>query len=161
MSVTFEQKTTRIGAHAYKVTQLDAVTGRRAFTKLFKIAGPALAKIENGIDETSLGGALTELVTRLEPADVDYFCDVFAAVTEVSGGRYTKEAPQLDDVFALHFASNYLEMFQWLAFCLQVNFSSFFVGIGQLIAKLVADRKAKAASNSTSPTASTGGSGDS
>ncbi len=144
-----EQKTTRIGAHSYKVTQLDAVVGRRVFTRLFKIAGPALAKLENGIDEKALGAALTELVTRLEPADVDHFCDTFAEVTEVSGGKYTKAAPQLDTVFSVHFAANYLEMFQWLAFCLQVNFSSFFVGIGQLFGQLAA---ARAASSSISPT---------
>lgn len=152
----FEQKSTRIGAYSYKVTQLDAVTGRRAFTRLFKIAGPAMAQLENGMNEKALGGALTELVTRLESADIDYFCDTFAEVTEVSGGKYTKASPQLNEVFSVHFASSYLEMFQWLVFCMQVNFSSFFVGVGQLLAGLAARK-----SDSTSPTPSTGGSGDS
>lgn len=148
-----ETKTTRIGVHQYKVTELDAVLGRRVFVRLLKIAGPALAKLEGGLDEGALASALTDLLTRLEPSDFDYFCDTFASVTEVSGGKYSKTSPQLDDVFSLHFASNYLDMFAWLAFCLKLNFASFFSGAAQLLGQL-------AASRSASPKESTGGSGD-
>ena len=36
--------------------------------------------------------------------------------------------PRLDGVFDEHFAGRYMEMVQWLAFCVQVNFQGFFKG---------------------------------
>lgn len=150
----FKVESKRIGAHDYKVTQLNAVTGRRVFTRLFKLVGPAMAKTEGRKGDDALAAAMTGLLEHLSEDDVDYFCDVFSAVTSVSGGAYSKAAPQLADVFLSHFAGEYLAMMQWLAFCMQVNFRSFFAGAGRAIGQLVA-------SDSSSPTVSTGGSGDS
>lgn len=140
----FKVESKRIGVHDYKVTQLDAVTGRRVFTRLVKLIGPSLAKLEGG-GEAKLGAALAELLGQLDEQSVDYFCDTFGAVTEVSGGQYGKAAPQLDTVFVTHFAGEYLAMTQWLIFCMKVNFSSFFAGAGLLVGQL-------AASGSSSPT---------
>jgi hypothetical protein len=150
----FKQESARIGAHTYKVTQLDALKGRRAFTRLAKLLGPAFAQLQGeGTDDEKVARALTSLVDRMSEDDVDFFCDAFAELTEVSGGAYKKAAPQLDTVFATHFAGNYLEMTRWLIFAMKVNFSSFFGGAGALLGQ--------AASASTSPTTSTGSSGDS
>lgn len=141
MSSPFKVETLRIGAHAYKVTQLDAVTGRRAFARLVKLIGPAMAKLKDGEEEA----ALVDLLSRIEESDLDYFCDTFSPVTEVSGGQYSKAAPQLDTVFLTHFAGEYLAMTQWLVFCIKVNFRSFFAGADQAMG-------AMAGSASTSPT---------
>jgi hypothetical protein len=155
MNAPFKVEEKRIGAHTYKVTQLDAVTGRRTFFRLTKAAGPAMARLYTGgkpLDER-ISTALQELLQNLTEADVDHFCDTFAAVTEVSGGQYSKAAPQLDSVFITHFAGDYMAMVQWLGFCVQINFRSFFEQAALGLANL-------AASASTSPTAPTGSSGD-
>jgi hypothetical protein len=155
--VLLEQKSTRIGVHGYKVTMLDAHTGRRAFVRLFKIVGSAYATLAGGNEEA----AFRELIEKLTPEELDYFCDTFATVTEVSGGKHGAAKPQLDDIFALHFAGNYFEMFEWLTFCFKLNFASFFDGATARLAVALKAKADKVKSDSSSPTTSTGGSGDS
>lgn len=143
----FKQESKRIGAHDYKVTQLDAVKGRRAFVRLAKFVGPAMVKLEgSGTPDERVGQAIVAFLADLSEADLDYFCDTFAAVTEVSAGKYGAAAPQLDSVFSVHFAGDYLSMTQWLVFCFKLNFSSFFAGAGALVAQV-------GASDSSSPPA--------
>lgn len=149
----FKQESKLIGQHTYKVTQLDALKGRRAFTRLVKLLGPAFASMGDGDDDAKVARGISALVDRMSEDDVDYFCDVFAELTEVSGGSYKKASPQLDTVFATHFAGNYFELTQWLIFAMKVNFSSFFGGAGALLGQV--------ASASSSLTTSTGSSGDS
>lgn len=146
----------RIGAFDYKVTQLDAVRGRRALTRLAKIVlGGASAGQSAATVQEAGSIALDKISDRLSEADVDYFCDLFAGNTTVSGGEYAGKEPDLAGIFALHFAGSYKEMFLWLAFALEVNFGAFFKGLGALQAKVApAD-----ASLSTSPSTSTGTSG--
>jgi hypothetical protein len=133
----FKTETKRIAGHDYKVTQLDAIAGRRAFTRMLKVVGPAFAKLDDGAGE-----AFTELVDRLGEDDVAHFCDLFAKMTEVSGGDFGERAPQLSDIFGVHFAGRYLEMSQWLIFCFEVNFASFFGGAGGLVRNAVAKAQA-------------------
>ena len=90
--------------------------------------GPASAAAEKG-DEA----ALAAILSSLNESDVTYLCDVFASVTAVTGGKYGEKQPQLDSVFATHFAGNYGEMIGWLVFCVKVNFSSFFDGARDLL----------------------------
>ncbi|MBS2020454.1 MAG: hypothetical protein JST00_46785 [Deltaproteobacteria bacterium] len=136
-----------IGGYRYKVTQLDAVKGRRAFMRLMKVVGPAYSKgATSGIE-----GALEDLVSRLSEDDVDHFCDVFAKTTQVSGGDLTEgREPFLRDIFMFHFAGRYLEMVQWLVFCCEVNFASFFAQAASLLAAPAAAAKAESASTSPS-----------
>ena len=136
----FKTEEKRIGEFTYRVTQLDAITGRGAFTRLMKVGGPAIAKLDEGV-----GAAFGELCTRLEVEDVHYFCDLFAKQTEVV--QPDGKAPQLSDIFLFHFAGRYLEMMQWLTFAMKANFGSFFGGAGALVAQARA-----AASASSSPT---------
>lgn len=127
-----------IGEHEYVVTQLDAVRGRRVFTRAAKLFAPALATAIGGSDKKTpeiLEGrvldALSKLLEGLQEDDVDFFCDAFASSTEVTlvdeKGRRT---PKLSTIFSLHFAGNYEEMFRWLLFAFEVNFGSFFDKVG-------------------------------
>lgn len=150
-ALPFKVESKQIGKFAYKATQLDAVTGRRAFHRLVRAIGPAWAAMTHGGEER-YEKALTKLLQDMSEADLDFFCDTFAAVTEVSGGSYGKRAPQLDTVFLTHFAGEYFDMVQWLVFCMKLNFASFFAGAAALLAS-------KAPSDSTSPTEQTGSSG--
>lgn len=152
----FQTDEKQIGGYKYRVTQLDALKGRRAFTRLMKVVGPAIGELASGKAD-DIAPALEKLVTRLSEDDVDHFCDLFARVTSVSGGDLKEGlSPQLDSIFAAHFSGRYLEMAQWLIFCFQVNFASFFAGAASLLGQAAPRARA-----STSPTASTGGSGDS
>jgi len=151
----FKTESKRFGSHVYTVTQLNAVTGRKALLRLMKIVGPAF---EAGLRGGDASGYVA-VANALPESELEYFCDLLAAQTTVRGGEYAEEsAPQLDKVFAMHFADDYFEMFQWLGFALEVNFASFFRG---LVRKMLEDAtKAKEkATASTSPNTSTPGSG--
>lgn len=131
-------QTRRIGAYDYTVTQLDAIRGRRAFVRLTKILGPAIAAGGTKGDSA----AFEAFFDHLSEAEMDYFCDLFADVTAVSGGSFDKRAPQLKDIFLTHFAGDYASMMSWLIFCVEVNFSSFFASVGSLFAQLVGGNQA-------------------
>lgn len=133
MSIKTESKL--IGRHTYAVTQLDAVAGREAFTRFIRIAGPAFAAGA----EKGEAAALVSITNALTTEEMNFFCDLFSPKTAVTGGDYKpKQAPQLDGVFAMHFADNYFEMVSWLIFCFTVNFRSFFRGMGALMAEMKA-----------------------
>ena len=113
----------RIGDSEYKVTQLDAIKGRRVLARLTRVAAPVLGKI-SADKPTNIADILSALGSSLED-DVDFFCDSLAPSTEVSETGSNK-SPRLSDVFALHFAGRYSEMLQWLQFAIEVNFADFF-----------------------------------
>jgi len=104
MSDGFKQESERIGLHTYKVTQHDALQGSRALARLIK-AGD---------------------VPQWSEADLDYFRELFADYTLVSGGQYGAGEVPLSKVFAMHFAGEYYEMMKWLALAIKVNFGRFF-----------------------------------
>jgi hypothetical protein len=116
----------KIGPYEYRVTQLDALAGRALFIRLAKIAGPAFGSFDAKNPQKSIADVFGKVAAGLSEEDLTVFCDVLGRSTEVAGGEYSERSPQLNDVFALHFAGKYLEMFQWLAFALEVNFGSFF-----------------------------------
>lgn len=128
-------ETKTIGDHSYTTTQLDAVRGRRVFMRLARIVGPAFAEMGGSQDETGLARAFGVAIKNLSEDDLDYFCDVFADATTVTGGKYGAKAPLLKDVFSLHFAANYGDMTAWLVFCMKVNFGSFFGSAAQLVGR--------------------------
>lgn len=131
--MALEQHTREIGSHTYTVTTLDAVKGRKAFVRLLNVMGPIL---KSASDVETL---VANLASGLSPADMDHFCELFGGVTTVTGGEYGDKTPLLlPAAFGTHFAGNYLEMFEWLGFCFEANFGSFFKGVGNLIAKIPA-----------------------
>lgn len=142
-------KTQTIGAYTYTVFPLTAIPGRRAFVRLAKALGPALgvaATVKEG-DETGMVNAFARLMGALSEDDVDYFCDLFAQSTTV---RMGKDEPKLFDIFDIHFAGRYMEMFRWLAFCVGVNYGDFFAGLRKA--------KAESAAQNTPQDPTTGGS---
>lgn len=117
-----------IGEYSYEVKALDAVTGRKAFVKLVNMLGPSF---KDGMDDAAV---FAELAHTIKPEDMDHFCKLFGARTEVSGPGIAEGSTRtLTEVFFMeHFASNYFDMLEWLAFCLKVNFESFFRGMQRL-----------------------------
>lgn len=119
-----ETKSKKIGDVTYRVRQLKATSGRKILVRLLKVFGPALDAVDTkgGINIGALlGGALQ----GLDEETVDSLCDTFAQQTEfeLANGNFVGlgEAGQFD----LHFAGKYVEMTQWLVFCVQVNFADF------------------------------------
>lgn len=152
-----EQLEREIGGCIYKVRQLDAVEGSRMLARIHKAVLPALESIDS-VDDVKVGKVLTDLAANVSIADLDYLRDTFARVTEVRlpDGR----EPILSDAIKGegHFAGAYDEMLEWLTFCLEVNFGTFFQKLRGRIAGALARKKP---SSSTSPAASTGASGGS
>lgn len=118
----------KIGDYTYHVTQMGAIQGRDTLARLLAIAGPIMGSGEGGAG-----------LAHLKPADLQLLSDDFAKLTEVElpdGKR-----PLLSNIFDLHFVGRYDDMFDWLAFCIKINFSSFFA---KALAKLGVLAKGKA-----------------
>lgn len=131
-----KQESDTIGEHTYTVTQLGALQGRVAATRLARIVGPLMGSAGDA------GAALGRLAGALHEDDVNYFCDLLAPLTTVSGGAYGSKAPRLQDIFDAHFAGHYFEMAKWLAFALKVNFGSFFDDLSRELGNAATDTSA-------------------
>ena len=125
--MAFKTESKIIGGLEYKVSQLGAIKGRTAFLRLVKALGPVVGGLVDpkGAPRQSLDLADMFGKLALTDADLTYFCDIFSEKTFVVKGS---QMPRLDNVFDDHFAGRYLDMVQWLAFCVQVNFADFFGG---------------------------------
>ena len=124
MAIKTEEK--QIGACIYRVSQLGAIKGRAAFLRLVKALGPIAGGLVDAKGKQAASLDLGDLMARLTLTedDLTFFCDLFAEKTFIvkSDGK----TPRLDHCFDDHFAGRYLEMIQWLAFAVQVNFADFF-----------------------------------
>jgi hypothetical protein len=109
-----------IHGKTYKITKHGAKEGRKILARLMARLGKPLASV--GSPGGGMASGLAELVVGFTPAEVDYFCDVFAPKTMVDNAR-------LSDVFDDHFAGDYDAMLEWLITCVEVNFETFFVGL--------------------------------
>lgn len=154
-----EDKT--IKGNKYRVMQLPGREGSKVAARLVQLLGAGIAGMAKGVTDNDMKAAaftgLSTLLTSLKEEQVDYFCNVFMPLTQVT--LPDGKTPLLKDIFDDHFAGNYFEMFEWLKFCIEVNFGSFLSdqgGIESLLAQLM-----QAPQNSESPKGSTGGSGES
>lgn len=115
----------------YEVRQLDAVRGRRVFVRFAKLVAPLLTAVKNTpkgtTGEAQLAGIVADVFEAISEDDFDFFCESFAGSTCIVEGD---RKPELSKCFSLHFAGKYLEMLQWLAFCFEVNFGTFFQKLG-------------------------------
>lgn len=124
-----EVRSKEISGVTYEVRQLDAIKGRRVFVRFAKLVAPIATAIKGSTKSGAedLAGALRELVNAVQEDDLDFFCDSFAPSTCIVDGN---KKPELSKSFALHFAGKYHEMIEWLAFCFEVNFGTFFQKLG-------------------------------
>ena len=113
-----KRESKQIGEYTYAVQQLGSRAGGRLLIRFSKKLGQGIKSGATTIDR--IAGA----VESLEESDYDYLVDLLAPQTYVSGGGLAKPV-KLVDVFDVHFAGRYLEMGQWLTFCLEVNYGDF------------------------------------
>lgn len=125
-------ETRTLGRYAYTVTALPSKKGTVVLGKLMPMLAPMLSQAKTVEAEVKasgdkmgvgmLGTILSPLVAAVTPEMLTYLCDTFAICTTVDvDGREVR----LDSCFDFHFSSQYLEMLQWLALCIEVNFGSF------------------------------------
>lgn len=142
-----------IGGKRYCVTQLAAEPGQRLFFHLVKLVGPSVSALlhEWRGGEVSTGvvaSALSELVSQLEYSKVREFIDTFMTATTVIGTDKDGNEVRLslEKQKALAFAGDYGSLVKWLAFCLEVNYGSFFDDMG--LTSLLSEQANQSASES-------------
>lgn len=143
--MAIERKCKVIGSHEYGVYQLGALKGRRVLARFAKLIAPAFGatvaasskpgKVNQG---EVLERMLSAFVEHLSDEDIEYFCNEFGPVSDVT--LPNGKTPQLPDIFDAHFSNNYYEMIGWLIFCFEVNFSSFFEKVGSLMPGVTAEK---------------------
>ena len=126
--MALKSETRTVGQHEYTVTQLGAVKGLECLRRLLKVVGPSLQSLTSlakGDGAAAFAQGLMRLLESLSQEDLTYFCDTFGptASVKLSDGK----SPTVKAVFDFHFAGNYLELLEWLAFSVEVNFQGFFV----------------------------------
>lgn len=161
-------ETRTIGEHTYRVTQLGTFEGQEVLVRIVKLIGPSGSSFLDGLGAAAGSGekieaslamgiseAVREVTTRLSGPDLLFATQKFAARTDII---YHDRAPTLANTYDVHFAGAYDEWIGWLAFCLEVNFRSFFVGGGGIVPKLgrlLSKLGLVSQSPSTSPTTGT------
>lgn len=136
-----DRKTTVIDGVRYEVATLNAWDALPVFDKVAKVlvptfnslssSGAAIATLTKGASVSELAvlgklatGAAEAAVRNMNPTDLRYCIDAFAATTDVTQPGSSK-SPKLTQVFADLFAGNLVAMWKWFYFCLQVNFGDF------------------------------------
>lgn len=116
-----------IGDVTFEVTPLGFKVGRKAFVRLSKALGPSLKELTAAKDLLHAGtiaGAFGKVIEHVSDEDLDWFAEIMGKGTRFS--RDGDKWPFLNEANReVLFAGNLTLFFQWLAFCLEVNFSDF------------------------------------
>lgn len=163
MTQFFPSDQRTIGSRTFIVTACNTDDGCRLFFKLIKICGPAMSRFlraldigdEVALEQLSVGvaaDALDEVIRGLDEVTFKDFYATFAKNTQL----ITDEGGQLPllKVGPAVFSADYGTMVKWMAFAMQVNFSSFLSDLASTV-PLVSMGAARA---NRSPAKSTGGS---
>lgn len=132
-----KQKTIGDRGHVYHVTQFGAREGGRVLVRLLKMAGGAIGEAMQGADDLDLsvaGKVIANLAETVSEADYDYLVDTFAKTSAVDIDGKTIPL-HTEGVLDVHFAGSYVELGQWIAFAIEVNFGNFFGAAGIAKAK--------------------------
>ena len=94
-----------------------------------RLATPVMSRLLGGKQngntvQAAAAAALQILPDVLSDDDVDYFAKTFGSSSRYQNGD--KMTPLIDANREAHFSGKYMAFYEWLAFCIEVNFSSFF-----------------------------------
>ncbi len=125
MGLEERKQTKEIDGVTYEVTPLPFGVGQKTLMRTIKIMSPIMsAMMKGGTQAQGVALALEALPIALSDADVTYFGETFGKASRYQDGD--KWVPLLSSTQELHFAGRYLAFMQWITFCLEVNFKSFF-----------------------------------
>ena len=131
----------------YMVTQLPALKALDVFEMLSSVAGPALAALATGGPEAKIEAAAALLFSRLGGGKLRVLAnELLASVEVIDGGKKRSMLTGFD----VEYAGRLWEVFEAMAFAVEVNFGDFYAGVRTLLAS---QTPAETASLSTSPSA--------
>ncbi len=164
-----------IGEFTYRVRQHGYREGRALLPIVLRGIGPTLGTLLEGVTvrdgkpvldaNLDLSRALSEFSASLSEEDLAHITDKLAERSWILDGAKYEYAcddsgnAHLPNVEEEHWPERYSDWIKWLMFALEVNFSSFLGDTGSVSAAL--SSVVKGASASTSPSTSTGDSGES
>lgn len=115
----FNVKAEKIGEFEFQVSMLPSEEGFPILMKLTQIFGML-----------GTGAELTKVVSALSPNDLNEMISTFAKHTRVKSDN--GNVVLLSETKSVIFAGRYDLMLKWLIFCVEVNFSNFFGGFGDM-----------------------------
>ena len=154
-----------INGTSYETTTLDAIKGRSVFLRLLKVLGGGASSAAERVQKGSIAAGVSGIagaIERLSDEDLTFFVEAFCPMSTVALSNGNRVP--LPDLYAVHFAGKMKEHMAWLLFCVEVNYADFFGDARAQLAEIwemVMAQILPKESPSSSPTESTGGSGDS
>lgn len=135
-----ETERTAINGHDWEVTPWDGMHGVRLQARIARLVGPALGAMGDAGSflESDVGAVVSALADRIDEKDTPQLIRDLLHGSFVDGKDVT-----IDRVFNEHFAANYAELYQGLAFILRVNFGDLFQLAAAIGGPGVAASKAK------------------
>lgn len=134
-----DTRTKKIGEYEYQVRQLTAPIGRKLLVRLFKVLGPSISAGLSSLPDdegkelslgdlkaNALGDAVAILAETITEGELEHVVETLSEATQYSGEPDRWLPLKRDAEF--HWAGRFLQMFQWIAFCLEVNYSDFLGG---------------------------------
>lgn len=129
-----EEREKEIGGLRFKVRQMPGLKSLRMFTRLTKLAGPAIAEVTRddrqlaqllNQDAASLGAAVAVFCQDLDPDEVEAIARELAAHSKVQIEGTDGFVDLVEAIFDDVFGGRIDRLFGWIAFSLQVNYDSF------------------------------------
>ena len=127
MSLDDKKQSRSIDGFEYSVTPLPFGIGHKALLRFMRLAAPVIAEMSTvggGDMKNAIAAALRVIPNALTEDDVNYFAETFGKYSAYASDG--KSVPLVTQNRDLHFGGRYTAFFEWLAFCVEVNFSSFF-----------------------------------
>lgn len=126
-----QTKERRIGDSTYYVTQFGTLKALEVWTRLFNLLGAGIAKLMAAGDdkERAMASLLQDLAGKISVDDLTYLVETFGEVTTVKTPKTKGPRPLDQDFRETHFMGKLPELFKWLAFGIEVNYSGFLGGL--------------------------------
>jgi len=154
----------QIDGFEYEVKPLPTGIGTKLLLKFIKLAGPVLGEALSGVGDlnaaSAAGGAFRLLADTVKEDDLEYFRTTLGSKTRIlEPGSVDKNGEPLWIALTpakqdTHFAGNYIVLFDWLRFAMEVNYGSFFAELMRRMSETASkksDLKAPPVVLSTSP----------
>jgi hypothetical protein len=127
-----QTETRVIGGRNYRVTQLTALKARALFVRLVKMVGPMVAALLGSgnargfleMEGKELGPMIVNFCERISDEELDFFCSVLGEQSQIVNER-GEGAIMTRNIIDVEFAGRLMDLFKWLAFALEVNFTDF------------------------------------
>lgn len=105
----------------YRVTPFSTSKGFEVMAHITGLLRQAVASGASNKEEV-----IAQAIGGLNQAELAYFTNTFAAVTDIQTPATGSNWPGLAPLVEIHFSANYGEWCAWLAFCLKLNYGSLF-----------------------------------